>query len=60
MFAFYWFVLFMPSVSSLKHVIINLDPEEDYGNYSCVAENFLGSGSALILVSGKFNFEPDF
>lgn len=43
------------SRSNLSHrlVIISLDPRRDYGNYTCVAYNRLGSSNTTIQVSGK-------
>eukprot|EP00057_Strongylocentrotus_purpuratus_P012050 XP_011666524.1 PREDICTED: MAM domain-containing glycosylphosphatidylinositol anchor protein 2 isoform X2 [Strongylocentrotus purpuratus] len=34
-------------------VIISLDPRRDYGNYTCVAYNRLGSSNTTIQVSGR-------
>ncbi|XP_030833920.1 limbic system-associated membrane protein isoform X2 [Strongylocentrotus purpuratus] len=55
---FYWMKdnrnLTLTSQSSDNRlVIISLDPRRDYGNYTCVAYNRLGSSNTTIQVSGR-------
>ena len=34
-------------------IILSLDPDNDYGNYTCTATNALGSAVGYIEVSGE-------
>ena len=48
----FWF-MFSSCVFSL--VIVSVDPDRDYGTYSCHATNFLGTSVGYINLSGKLH-----